>query len=202
MNITVNYHNSIIINNNIVIDPLKIDSCIQAKYIFITHPHWDHYSIEDINKITTVNTTIICPEAMREEISNNFNNKIIFVVPNQYYKIDNISFSTFPSYNINKQFHPKDNLWVGYNIIVDNQQVAIIGDSDLTQELENLKCDILLIPIGGTYTMNVEEAAKLTNTIKPKIVIPTHYGEIVGNKKMGIQFQKLIDSNITCSIQL
>ena len=76
----------------------------------------------------------------------------------------------------------------------------VVGDSDNTPELNKIKTDILLVPIGGTYTMNVEEAAKLTNNIKPRKVIPTHYGEIVGEKDLGKEFEKLIDKNIVCEL--
>ena len=200
MKIKVNYHSSVIINNEIFIDPLKVNDDTKAKYIFITHPHWDHFSIEDIKKILTKSTTIICPKTMQEEIEKLFNNQIIYVEPQKEYVLGNISFETFCSYNQNKEFHPKENLWVGYNLNLNNQKVAILGDSDNTAELRKLKTDILLVPIGGTYTMDVKEAVELTNTINPQKVIPTHYGNIVGTKEMGEEFKKLINKNIICEL--
>ena len=53
-------------------------------------------------------------------------------------------------------------------------------------------CDVFFIPVGGTFTMNYKEAAKLANTIDAKIVVPTHYGEIVGEKQDGKKFAELI----------
>lgn len=202
MKIKVNYQNSILINNEIYIDPLKVDGNITAKYIFITHPHWDHFSIEDIKKVLTTTTKIICPKSMKKDIENLFNNTIIYVEPNQVYNVDGIKFTTFHSYNIDKQFHPKENLWVGYVLNIDNKTIAIVGDSDNTPELREIKTDILLVPIGGHYTMTLQEAAELTNVINPKKVIPTHYGEIVGNKNMGKEFQTLINKNIICELQI
>ena len=113
-----------------------------------------------------------------------------------------IKFKTFHSYNIDKQFHPKEHLWVGYVLNIDNKTIAIVGDSDNTPELREIKTDILLVPIGGHYTMTLQEAAELTNVINPKKVIPTHYGEIVGNKNMGKEFQTLINKNIICELQI
>ena len=75
-----------------------------------------------------------------------------------------------------------------------------VGDSDNTPELNKIKTDFLLVPIGGTYTMTIEEAARLANNIKPKKVIPTHYGEIVGEKDFGEKFEKLIDGDIVCEL--
>lgn len=202
MDIKVNYQNSILINNRVYIDPLKVDGTVKAEYIFITHPHWDHFSIEDITKIMTSTTKFICPENMKQEYYKNFNNSVLFVQPEKSYKIGDIEFDTFPSYNIEKSFHPKSNQWVGYNLNINGERVAIVGDSDNTPELRKIKTDILLLPIGGHYTMNLKEAANLTNTINPQKVIPTHYGEIVGDKNMGNQFKQLISNHIACELQI
>ena len=42
--------------------------------------------------------------------------------------------------------------------------------------------------------MTVEEAAELANVIDAKIVIPTHYGELVGEKSDGEKLAKLVDN--------
>ncbi len=201
MNLKVNKQNSICINNNIYIDPLHLGITEKAKYIFLTHPHWDHFSVEDINKILIKETVIICPKSMENEILQ-FSNKVVLVEPEKSYKLKDLEFSTFRSYNIQKQFHPKENNWVGYDLKIENNHVVIIGDSDNTPELKRLKADVLLIPIGGTFTMNVEEAAELTNIICPKKVIPTHYGDIVGDSKMGERFASMLKRNIECEILL
>lgn len=201
MIIEINKHSSICINNEIYVDPLDLTKFNNAKYIFITHQHWDHFSVEDINKILTKETVLICPKTMQAEI-NQFNNKTILVEPNKSYKIDDLEFSTFNSYNIDKKFHPKANNWVGYNLKIEEKSVVIVGDSDETPELKAQKADILLVPIGGEFTMNYEEAAHLTNLIHPQKVIPTHYGEIVGNLQMADKFAKLIDDDIECEILL
>lgn len=200
MDIKVNFHNSILINNCVYIDPLKVSGNIKAKYIFITHSHWDHFSVEDIKKILTSETIIVCPKTMMQDIENRFNNEIIYVEPNQNYIIGDFELKTVSSYNINKHYHPKENGWVGYVLCVNGETVMIVGDSDNTPELNNIKTDVLMVPIGGTYTMNIQEAANLTNSIKPKKVIPTHYGEIVGEKSYGKEFEKLINRDIVCEL--
>ena len=202
MKIIINCQNSTLINNEIYVDPLRVDGKTKAKYVFITHPHWDHFSVEDINKVLTTETTLVCPLSMKESIEGVFENKILYVSPEKIYKIDNISFETLCAYNNEKKFHPKNNNWVGYILNIDGERVAIVGDSDVTSEHELMKTDILLIPIGGTYTMSLAEAAELTNKINPRMVIPTHYGDIVGSQEMGKEFKKLINDNIVCELQL
>lgn len=201
MDIKVNCQNSILINNEIYIDPLRVDGKVKAKYIFITHPHWDHFSVEDIKMILTPSTKIICPKSMTNEVDDVFDN-VVYVEPQQTYMIDDIGFETFYSYNIGKPFHPKQNCWVGYVLTIDGQRVTIVGDSDVTPELRSIKTDILLVPIGGHYTMDLNEAAEFTNLIRPATVIPTHYGDIVGDASMGKQFKQLIDKGINCELQL
>ena len=80
--------------------------------------------------------------------------------------------------------------------------IYVAGDTDITEENKKVKCDIALVPVGGTYTMTYEEAAELINTIKPQLTIPIHYAEIVGNKEDAKMFKKLINSNIKVEIQI
>lgn len=200
-------HSSIkIINDKVIyIDPYNLkESNNDADIIFITHSHYDHFSINDINIIKKDNTIIVITEDVYNEVLKlGFKeSNIIKVLPNNNYIIDNIKFNTIPSYNINKSFHPKDNNWVGYLIEIDNIKYYIPGDTDLIEEAKEIKCDILFVPIGGTYTMDYIEASILTNIIKPKIVIPIHYGSIVGSKIDADRFKELLDEDIECKIML
>lgn len=82
----------------------------------------------------------------------------------------------------------------GYILTLDNEKYFIAGDTDNVDEIQNIKCDVALIPIGGTYTMNYKEAASLANTIDAKVIIPTHYGTVMGTggKNEGEKFAKLV----------
>lgn len=205
-NINLFKHNSIKItgNSNIYIDPFEIDNETKdANIIFITHSHYDHFSIKDILKIKNENTIIVSTKDTYQELIKYFNsNKIIIVIPNNSYEVLGIKFDTVRAYNVNKSFHPIDNDWVGYIINIDNTKYYIMGDTDINDDVLKVKCDVLFIPIGGTYTMNYKEAASYTNTINPKTVIPTHYGLIVGDVKLGQEFKLLINSNISCEIYI
>ena len=99
---------------------------------------------------------------------------------------------TVPAYNVNKEFHKKEYDWVGYVITLDGIRYYIAGDTDVNDDNRKVKCDVAFVPVGGTYTMNYEEAANLANTIDAQVVIPTHYGVIVGEKEDAIKFKKLV----------
>ena len=85
-----------------------------------------------------------------------------------------------------------------YIVKIENKLVYVAGDSDVNEDNLKVKCDIALVPIGGKYTMDYKEAADFINKIKPEIVIPTHYGDIVGDKDLDLKFKKLVYNNITC----
>ena len=200
-NIEVLYHSSIRINKEktIYIDPFKIDrNYNDADIVFITHDHYDHYSEEDIDKVINENTTIIIPEELLTKLLRKGINKnaIITVEPNKNYMVQGIKYETISAYNTNKTFHPKENGWVGYIIIINGIRYYIAGDTDITEENKQVKCDVAFVPVGGTYTMDFKEAASLINEIKPKIAIPIHYGSIVGTEQDAIDFIRLLHPEI------
>ena len=198
-------HSSIKINKGkvIYIDPFKIDENYNdADIIFITHDHYDHYSEEDIDKVKKDDTVIIVPEELLTKVLRKGfrQDYIITVVPNQKYMVEGIEFETVPAYNTNKQFHPKENEWVGYVIEIKGIRYYIAGDTDITEENKKVKCDVAFVPVGGTYTMDFKEAANLINEIQPKIAVPIHYGSVVGTKQDAIDFSKLLNPKIECKI--
>ena len=193
MKIEVLRHASIRLTNDkvIYIDPYKIvEPLNDADYIFITHDHYDHYDEESINNIKKETTKIILPKCLENK------SNTMVVEPNQEYQIDDIRFKTIPSYNIDKPFHPKDKGYVGYIINLEGLNYYIMGDTDVTDEALQVTCDICFVPIGGTFTMDVNEATSYINQIKPKKAIPIHYGLIVGDKSLGITFKENINKEI------
>ena len=199
-------HATIKIKDNgkiIYFDPFKIkEASNDADIIFITHEHYDHFSEEDIIKVKKENTKIVLTEDIYlRALELGFSEtNIMQVEPNKSYIIENIKFDTVLSYNVNKQFHPKQNNWVGYIIEINNVKYYIAGDTDITEENKKVKCDVAFLPVGGTYTMTAEEAANLANEIQPKIVVPIHYETLVGTREDAEKFRQMIKENIRCEI--
>lgn len=204
-NIEVLCHSSIRINKEkvIYIDPFKINKNYNdADIIFITHDHYDHYSEEDIDKVIKEDTTIVISKDLLKKLLKKGINKdaIIVAEPNKEYETQGINFNTIPAYNINKKFHPKENNWLGYIITINNVKYYVAGDTDITDENRKVKCDVAFVPVGGTYTMDFKEAARLINEIKPKIAVPIHYGSIVGTEQDARNFINLLNSEIKGAI--
>lgn len=194
-NISV-FHSSIRIEGEKIIyfDPYKIDiEYHDADIIFITHSHFDHYSQEDIDKVIKEGTIIVVPQSMATDVE--YDN-VFTVDPENEYEIGDISFQTISAYNVNKKFHPKEKCWVGYVVNFEEKSYYVAGDTDITEEAKNVKCDIALIPCGGTYTMDYKEAAELANIISPKIAVPTHYGSVAGSPEEGKKFVKELSDEI------
>ena len=206
-NLKVLIHSSIRISEKTVIyiDPFKVNEYYcDADYIFITHDHYDHYSEEDIDKVKKSDTIYIVPSMLATKLLKRgvLDENIIPVEPNRTYNTDKLSFETILAYNVDKPFHPKENEWVGYVIETNGLRYYIAGDTDITEENKQVKCDVAFLPVGGTYTMNAKEAAELANTIKPKVAVPIHYGDIVGTKEDAEEFISLLNKDIDGMIMI
>lgn len=205
INIKINTHSSIRIAEGgkvFYFDPFELRGKFNdADYIFVTHDHYDHLDPKSIQNAMNDKTKFICPKTIARELSANAGirdlAKIIQLSPNEKVELESgINVEAIPAYNIGKQFHQKSYDWLGFILDVNGKRFYIAGDTDATDEAKSVKCDVALIPIGGTYTMDYEQAAELVNTIKPKLVIPTHYGNVVGEYELGKKFLSLVDKDI------
>ena len=201
-NIEVFTHSSIRIKDTarvIYIDPFQLkDTPHDADYVFITHSHSDHFSIEDIRKVIKISTVIVVPARMEDdarELSAEVKS-IIPLKPGIYKELSGLEVETIPAYNTVKPFHPRRAEWLGYILRINGKRVYIAGDTGATKEAKQVRCDIALVPVGGTYTMDVKRAAELVNIIRPEYAIPTHYGSIVGKKTDGKAFAELVSSPV------
>ncbi len=171
----------------IYIDPWKLRNPVPADIVCVTHSHFDHLSEEDINLIKRPNTVIIGPADCRASFGEAF--KVI--EPGKVIAVGEVKIEAVPAYNTDKDFHPKKNNWVGYIIEVDGLRIYHTGDTDVIPEMSSIKADIALVPVGGTYTMTVSQAADAVKKINPAVAVPMHCGDIVGTLDDRKRFQEL-----------
>ncbi|MBP3283897.1 MAG: MBL fold metallo-hydrolase [Clostridia bacterium] len=182
----------------IYIDPYKVEERHDADVIFCTHPHYDHFSETDILRLKKDSTKlVVVRESYEDALKMGFNEEDVVVAEiGKNGEVAEISFSVIPSYNVMKPFHPKGKQWVGYLLTLDGIRYYIAGDTDKIPEMESISCDVAFLPVGGTYTMNAQNAAEAANLIKPKIAIPIHFGSIVGTRKDAEEFVKNLETGI------
>ena len=122
------------------------------------------------------------------------------IKPGESILIDKVKIEAVPSYNIDKQFHLQKNGWLGFVLEINGVRIYHAGDTDFIPEMKNLKVDIALLPVSGTYVMTADQAAKAALAIKPKLAIPMHYGAIVGSVDDAIQFKESLVGKVEVEI--
>jgi L-ascorbate metabolism protein UlaG (beta-lactamase superfamily) len=181
----------------VYIDPFQIEGTPHdADIIFCTHDHSDHLNPEAIGKVTKGDTVIVVPRKNVKKFKKFELKEIIGVEPNHEYSADGIKFKAVPAYNVDKRFHKKKKKWVGYILTLDDADFYFTGDTDYIPEMDDIKADVVFIPVGGVYTCNAEEAARAVNSIKPKVAVPIHFGSVVGTKEDAQTFIKNLDEGI------
>jgi L-ascorbate metabolism protein UlaG (beta-lactamase superfamily) len=187
----------------LVIDPFKLSHDSKADYVLISHEHFDHCHDEDLKRVVRSDTVVVAIPACKEEISKVNPKEIKFVKPGDRVKLGNFEIQAVPAYNVNKfsspgkPYHPKADQKVGYIVKTKGgMTIYHTGDSDLIPEMEDLKPDIALLPVSGTYVMTADEAILAAGKIKPKLAIPMHYGAIVGSLADAEKFKR----GVSCEV--
>lgn len=197
-------HSGFLIKNSkiIYIDPYNIkETNDKADFVLITHSHYDHCSVADIEKVIKQGTKIIVTADSQSKV-NRFKIPldIIIVEPNQELNFGEVKIGTLPAYNLDKSFHPKEEEWVGFLIKTNGTLIYHAGDTDKIPEMQkltgyNTENFVAILPIGGRMTMSPEEAMEAAVLIKPTVVIPMHYGSVIGTDEDAKYFLKLCEEN-------
>jgi len=177
------------VERKIYIDPWDVpENFPKADLIFITHAHFDHFDLKTIRQLSTGQTQIIAPHDVAKELSG-FHNTLAVEPGMSRRPRGMIAMETVPAYNIDKPFHPKENNWVGYILTINDARYYHAGDTDKIPEMKHIRCDFAFLPVGGTYTMDAQEAADAAGDINPRIAVPMHYGFVVGKESDGVRFK-------------
>jgi L-ascorbate metabolism protein UlaG (beta-lactamase superfamily) len=150
----------------------------QADVILLTHAHFDHYQPREIERLRKEGTKIVAPKDIAAEVGGD----VTAVAPGDRVEVGGVKIQAVPAYNVVEErldMHPQTKGWVGYLIELDGRTYYHAGDTDALPELERLRTDVAMVPIGGTYTMDWREAAALVKTMSPLLAVPMHFGFVV-----------------------
>ena len=174
----------------IYLDPFSLtdaEAAHDADYVFITHAHFDHFSPEDIACVAGDHTELVAPASMGAEVARVADEigatAVHLLQAGGRLELPGVAVEAVPAYNVEPErlgMHPQANGWLGYVLTVDGARYYAAGDTDQNPDNEQVTCDVALVPIGGTYTCDPHQAAAFVNALHPKVVVPIHYGSIVG----------------------
>ena len=179
-------------SKTIYFDPYQITEGPGADVILVSHDHFDHCSPEDVSKVQGPQTVVVTEKDSAAKLTGD----IRIVKPGEEVLLDGVTVTAVPSYNTNKDFHPRKNGWLGFIVEVDGVRIYHAGDTDFIPEMKELKVDIALLPVSGTYVMTAEQAIQAARAIKPALAIPMHYGTIVGGEQDAFNFKKALDGEM------
>lgn len=181
----------------IYFDPFQLGPGLPpADIICISHAHYDHCSPADVLTIQQPTTLIVTETQAAAKLKG----KIMTLAPGERCEVEGVTIETVPAYNTNKQFHPQSNSWLGFILTVDGVRVYHAGDTDYIPEMKNIRADIALLPVSGTYVMTAGEAARAALAIGPRIAVPMHYGAIVGSTDDANRFAAALAGRVRVEI--
>lgn len=167
-------------------DPWELVEGLPAgDVILITHDHFDHLSLPDIERLSGPDTVVVGPAAVTAQVRGQ---KTVTLAPGGSAQVQGVRITAVHAYNTSKfrkpgeVYHPRDDDHVGYVVELDGRRVYHAGDTDHIPEMDDVQCDVALVPVSGTFVMTADEAADACGSISSAIVVPMHFDKIVGSR--------------------
>ena len=172
----------------IYIDPYRVADGPKADLILVTHGHYDHFSPQDIERLSHDRTWVVAPAAVAERLGG----QVVSIAPGETVETESVrgvEISAVAAYNTSKRdaagkvFHPREAGWVGYDLNVRGERLYHSGDTDVIPEMDAvLGVDVALLPVSRVYVMTAAEAAEAARRIQPGIAVPMHWGQHIGTR--------------------
>jgi L-ascorbate metabolism protein UlaG (beta-lactamase superfamily) len=171
----------------VYIDPYRVKDGPKADLILITHAHYDHFSPQDVERLSHEGTWLVGPPAVAERVSG----QVVSIAPGEALERElarGVEVAAVAAYNTSKRdasgnvFHPREAGWVGYELGIRGERVYHSGDTDVIPEMDSVAgVDVALLPVSGVYVMTPGEAAEAARRIQPGVAVPMHWGEHIGS---------------------
>jgi L-ascorbate metabolism protein UlaG (beta-lactamase superfamily) len=173
----------------IYIDPYRVEDGPDADLILITHGHYDHFSPQDVERLSGPGTWLVAPPAVAERVSG----QVLSIAPGEVVERElarGVEVAAVAAYNTSKRdasgnlFHPREARWVGYDLNLQGERLYHSGDTDVIPEMDTVVgVDVALLPVSGVYVMTAGEAAEAARRIQPRVAVPMHWGQHIGTRE-------------------
>jgi L-ascorbate metabolism protein UlaG (beta-lactamase superfamily) len=177
----------------VYIDPYRSSGGPPADLVLITHDHFDHFSPDDVERLSHSGTRVVGPASVVEQVRG----AVVSIAPGETVELDSLELTAVPAYNTNKlnsdgrPFHPREAGWLGYILRVGGERLYHSGDTDVIPEMDQAAgVDVALLPVSGTYVMTAAEAAEAARRIEPSVAIPMHWGTVIGSRADAEEFEE------------
>ena len=188
-------------SSTVYIDPWKLSAdAPPADLVLVTHDHYDHFSPDDIARLSTPRTTLIGPASVTAKVDGV---AAVTLCAGETATVGGVTVAAVAAYNVDKfrqpgeVFHPRAAGGLGYIVELDGRRIYHAGDTDAIPEMRDVRCDVALLPVSGTYVMTAEEAAEACRMISAAAAVPMHYGDIVGTAADAARFEGLCRVPVT-----
>jgi len=188
-------------SSTVYIDPWKLGAgAPRADLILVTHDHFDHFSPDDIARLSTPRTTLIGPASVTAQVDGV---AAVTLSAGGTVTVGGVTVTAVAAYNLDKfrqpgeVFHPRADGGLGYIVELDGRRIYHAGDTDAIPEMRDVRCDVALLPVSGTYVMTAAEAAEACRMISAAVAVPMHFGDIVGTAADAARFEGLCGIPVT-----
>lgn len=161
------------------VDPSAVDEPSEADYILLTHPHFDNFSEEAIERLRTPDTVVMAPASMKKLLEDGDH----FLRPGDMLQLEGLDLLAVPAHNVDKRFHLPEQGWLGYVFTVGGVTYYHAGDTDFLPSMFGIRCDVAFLPCGGHYTMGPVDAARAGEACGASVVVPIHWGDPHGTRE-------------------
>jgi L-ascorbate metabolism protein UlaG (beta-lactamase superfamily) len=179
----------------VYIDPYRVaEGAPPADLILITHGHYDHFSPQDVERLSVARTWLVAPPAVAERVTG----QVHSIAPGELLEeeiVRGVHVAAIAAYNTSKRnaegepFHPREAGGVGYEVTVRGERLYHSGDTDVIPEMDAVSgVDVALLGVSGMYTMTPQEAAEAARRISPRVAVPMHWGGDVGSREDAEEF--------------
>jgi L-ascorbate metabolism protein UlaG (beta-lactamase superfamily) len=174
------------------VDPLHVDEGARADYILLTHPHYDNFSEDDIDRLRSPETVVVAPTTMKKLLGDADH----FMRPGDMVQLDGVDILAVPAHNVGKRFHRPEQGWLGYVFTVGGVTYYHAGDTDFLPSMVGIRCDVAFLPCGGYYTMDPEAAARAAEACGARVIVPIHWGDPHGTREDAERIREVFSGEV------